>query len=93
MTPLLNRSRSNQGFTLIEMLIALGITVVVMASVFQLLHRGQESFQREPEVAEMTANARAGLSMIGRDLNLAGAEPLPAMSIAWTDGGGSSPIP
>ena len=91
MTPLLNRSRSNQGFTLIEMLIALGITVVVMASVFQLLHRGQKSFQREPEVAEMTANARAGLAMIGRDLNLAGSEPLPAMSIAWTDGGGIIP--
>ena len=66
MSPPLKRSRSNQGFTLIEMLIAIGITVVVMASVFQILHRGQESFRREPEVAEMTANARAGLDMEGR---------------------------
>ncbi len=38
MTILLHRSRSNQGFTLIEMLIAIAITAVVMASVFQLLN-------------------------------------------------------
>ena len=91
MTPLFNQSRSNQGFTLIEMLVAVGITVVVLASVFQLLYRGQESFRREPEVAEMTANARAGLDMISRDLGNAGLSSPPTMSIAWADGGGITP--
>jgi len=73
------------------MLIAIGITVVVMASVFQILHRGQESFRREPEVAEMTANTRAGLDMVSRDLANAGLSSPPTLSIAWADGGGNTP--
>ena len=91
MTTLLHRSRSNRGFTLIEMLIATGITVVVMASVFQLLKRGQDSFTREPEVADMTANARAGLDLISRDLAWAGLGSPPTMTIMWSDGGGINP--
>ena len=91
MTPLLNRSRSNQGFTLIEMLIAIGITAVVMASVFQLLKGGQDSFRREPEVADMTANARAGLDLISRDLANAGLKTPPRLAISWSNGGGNTP--
>ena len=91
MTILLHRSRSNQGFTLIEMLIAIAITAVVMASVFQLLKRGQDRFIREPEVADMTANARAGLDLISRDLTWAGFRSPPTMSIMWSDGGGINP--
>ena len=91
MTTLLHRSRSNQGFTLIEVLVALGITLVVMASVFELLKRGQDSFAREPEVADMTSNARAGLDLISRDLTRAGYESPPSLAIMWSDGNGTTP--
>ena len=45
------RDGGDKGFTLIEVLVALLITVIVMASVFMLLQKGQDSFRREPEVA------------------------------------------
>ena len=64
--------RSEKGFSLIEMMVAMMITMIVMASVFTLLQKGQTTFQREPEVAEMNQNARYGLDMIVRDLTDAG---------------------
>ena len=54
------RDNGDKGFSLIEILVALMVTMIVMAAVFMLLHKArQNSFRREPEVADMTANARA----------------------------------
>lgn len=64
---------SEQGFTLIEVLISILITLIVMASVFALLTRGQRSFQREPEVADLQQSARTVLNMVSRDILQAGA--------------------
>ena len=79
------------GFTLIEVLIAMAITLIVMASVFALMERGQRSFRREPEVTDMTASARAGLERISRDLTMAGYNTPATLSIMWDDGGGINP--
>ena len=87
------RDGGDKGFSLIEVLVALLITMIVMASVFMLLHKGQESFQREPEVADMTANARAGLDRISQDLVIAGYNTPASMAIIWSDGGGTPAIP
>ncbi len=85
------RDGGDKGFSLIEVLVALMITMIVMASVFMLLHKGQESFRREPEVADMTANARAGLNRISQDLTIAGYNTPANMAIVWQDGGGLTP--
>lgn len=61
------------GFTLIEVLISILITLIVMASVFALLTRGQRSFQREPEIADLQQSARTVLDMVSRDILQAGA--------------------
>lgn len=85
--------RSKKGFSLIEMMVAMMITMIVMASVFTLLQKGQTTFQREPEVAEMNQNARYGLDMIIRDLTDAGlGENLPVLfAVVPIDGGGDTP--
>lgn len=80
-----------RGFSLMEVLIAIMITMIVMASVFALLQKGQDSFRREPQVADMNANARSGLARISQDLTYAGYETPPNMSIMWFDGGGLTP--
>ena len=89
------RDGFDQGFSLIEVLVALVITMIVMASVFMLLQKGQESFRREPEIADMTANARAGLQRISLDLTIAGYNTPASMAIMWSDGGGTpaAPVP
>jgi prepilin-type N-terminal cleavage/methylation domain-containing protein len=86
-----NRLRTEKGFTLVEVAIAMVIAVAVMGAVFGLLIRGQSSFQREPEVADVSQNARSGLDMIARDLTMAGFRTPPATAILWKDGSGTTP--
>jgi hypothetical protein len=74
-----------------EVLVSLLITMIVLASVFGLLARGQDSFRREPEVADLNMNTRAGLDLISRDLLIAGHKTPPNMAVIWADGGGTTP--
>ena len=85
------RDGGDNGFSLIEVLVALTITTIVMASVFRLLAKGQDSFRREPEVADMQANARAGLDWISRDLVVAGYNTPATLTVIWANGGGDTP--
>ena len=64
---------SEPGFTLIEAMISIFLTMIVMTSVFALLTRGQRSFQREPEIADLQQRARTVLDMVSRDVLQAGA--------------------
>jgi len=80
-----------KGFSLMEVMVALLITMIVMAAVFVLLQRGQNSFRREPEVSDMNASARAGMERISQDLTVAGYNTPATMSIMWFDGGGITP--
>lgn len=61
-----------RGFTLIEVLISIVITMIVMASVFALLAQGQRAFEREPEIADLQQSARTVLDMVSRDILQAG---------------------
>jgi hypothetical protein len=45
----------------------------VMGAVFGLLTRGQRSFQREPEVADLQQSARTALDLVTKDILQAGA--------------------
>ena len=67
------REQDSRGFTLIEVLISMVITIVVMGAVFGLLTRGQQSFQREPQVADLQQSARTALDMVSKDALQAGA--------------------
>ncbi len=86
-----NSERDVRGFSVVEILIALVIAMVVMASVFMLLKKGQDSIQREPEVIDMTASARAGLRRVSQDLMVAGFNTPANMAVMWLDGGDKNP--
>jgi len=64
---------SERGFSLLEVLISIMITLIVMGAVFGLLTRGQKTFQREPEVADLQQSARTVLDLVTRDILQAGA--------------------
>lgn len=83
--------KRERGFSLLEVLIALAITMVVMASVFLLLQQGQDSFEREPEISDMTQAARSSVGRVSSDLALAGYNTPPAAAVMWSDGGGIAP--
>lgn len=64
---------SERGFSLIEVLISIVVTLIVMGAVFGLLTRGQKSFEREPEVADLQQSARTALDLVSRDILQGGA--------------------
>jgi prepilin-type N-terminal cleavage/methylation domain-containing protein len=65
--------RSDAGFTIVEMLIAMAIMLTVTGTVFSLLNPSQGIYQTQPEVADMQQRLRVGVDTISKDLVMAGA--------------------
>jgi type II secretory pathway component PulJ len=66
------RQRSEQGFTLVELLIATGIAMILLGSIYSLFSSHYLSFREQEQVAEAQQNAVAGLQIMSRDLVMAG---------------------
>ena len=85
-----------RGFSLVEVLISMLLTLVVMAAVYGLLLRGQQAFQREPQVVDLQQNGRSALTAVSADVLQAGtglppeypAFTTPVIDPAVGDGGG-----
>src|SRR5712691_7396859 len=93
------RSKSRQaGFTLLELLAALGIFLLVTGAAFTLLSSSQQRYQTESQVLTSFQEARLALDQMVRDVNDAGYPPptftdgVPADSasspFAWSTGAG-----
>jgi type IV pilus assembly protein PilW len=66
---------SQQGFTLIEMLIALAIGSLLLSSIYTFYINQKRLYDGREQVAEMQQNARAGLALIVREVRMAGYNP------------------
>ena len=64
-----------RGFTLVELLVALGIFLIVTGAAFSLLGSSQKHSQTESQVLTSFQEARLGLDQIVRDVNDAGFPP------------------
>src|SRR5215467_13710013 len=64
-----------RGFTLIEMLAALGIFLLITGAAFTLLSSSQQRYQTESQVLSSFQEARLGLDQMVRDINDAGFPP------------------
>ena len=65
----------HRGFSLIELLAALGIFLLITAAAFTLLNSSQQRYQTESQVLTSFQEARLGLDQIVRDINDAGFPP------------------
>jgi len=63
------------GFTLVELLVSLGIFLLVIGAAFTLLGSSQNRYQTESQVLTSFQEARLGLDQIVRDVNDAGYPP------------------
>ncbi|MGH9805552.1 MAG: PilW family protein [Candidatus Acidiferrales bacterium] len=95
----LTKSLSAAGFSLIELMMVLGIFLIVSGAVFQLLNTAQIRYRAEQEFLESFTGARVGVEMIVRDIHNTGypapytypgnfgKPPTPALYPAgtWTD--------
>src|SRR5712692_3011461 len=67
--------RRQVGFTLIELMVALGIFLLITGAAFTLLGTSKKHYQTESQVLTSFQEARLGLDQIVRDVNDAGYPP------------------
>ena len=77
--------KEQRGFTLIEMLAAMGIFLLVTGAAFTLLTSSQQRYQTDSQVLNSFQEARLGLDQMVRDINDAGFP-----SVSFTTGAPSS---
>ena len=68
-----NHTRSEAGFSLIEVLVATAIMLVVTGGIFTVLNPSGSMFKAQPEVVDMQQRLRVGIDTLRRDLIMAGA--------------------
>lgn len=66
------RASSASGFTLIEVLVALGLTSVVAIGLFTLSRVATQTFQQQQRVSEIQLRLRSAVEMLRSDLTRAG---------------------
>jgi len=78
-------ARPDAGFSLIELMVALVVTLIVSGAVYGLLTSGSSAFRKEPAMADRQANIRAAMDLIVGDLRGAGAG-MPPFTRVFTPG-------
>jgi prepilin-type N-terminal cleavage/methylation domain-containing protein len=63
----------NRGFSLVELIVALGVTLIVTATIFDLVGQSRRRFEAEPEVADRQQRIRSAVDALYRDLLMASA--------------------
>lgn len=67
--------RDGSGFTLLEMMVSMGIFLLICGSAFTLLGVSQKRYQSESQVLNSFQEARLGLDQMMRDISDAGYPP------------------
>lgn len=60
------------GFSLVELLVAMTVTMIVSGAIYGLLAKGNNAFRREPEMAARQQSIRVAMDLIMRDIGNAG---------------------
>ncbi len=71
-TNMKKEKQNSQGFTLVELLVAMAIALVVLAAIFYTFKSQQDSYVVQSQVAVAQQNVRAAMHMISRDIQMAG---------------------
>ena len=74
-----------QGFSMVELVIAMTVTLIISGAVFQLMTASQDAFRKEPGVADRQQSIRMALDIISQDIFRAGLK-LPTFAQSFTDG-------
>ncbi|MGE5256956.1 MAG: PilW family protein [Hyphomicrobiales bacterium] len=71
------RIRHNKGgFTLVELMVAMAIATIVLASIYAAFNAQMRRYTTEQQVVEMQQNIRAAMYLLKRDIRVAGYSPV-----------------
>ncbi|MBL8204277.1 MAG: hypothetical protein JNM09_08605 [Blastocatellia bacterium] len=89
------RKKTNErGFSILEMLVAMSITVGLTGTLFYFFKKAQDTFVVDGARTDLNQNFRAALDLMARDIQAAGAGiPMFLGPIASKDGGGTNTNP
>ena len=79
------KSSKESGFSLIELTVAMAITLIISGAIYGLLAKGQSSFRREPELSDRQQNIRVAMDLMQRDVSQGG-QKMGAWFQAFRDG-------
>jgi prepilin-type N-terminal cleavage/methylation domain-containing protein len=65
-------SRTDRGFTILELMVAMAIFLVICAAMFGLLQLSQQKYSSETQMSGSFQEARLGIDQIVRDINISG---------------------
>jgi Prokaryotic N-terminal methylation motif len=85
-------THSGRGFSLIELLISLGLGMLVIGTAVQLFSRGLNATFVVSQRAEMQQDLRAASNLLLKDISLAGAGMPPGQAVSLPSGTGIRPI-
>ena len=67
------RSKSkHSGFTLVELLIGIVVSLIILAGIYSVFQSQQVAFSNQEQINEMSQNIRAVLDLMAREVRLAG---------------------
>jgi prepilin-type N-terminal cleavage/methylation domain-containing protein len=66
------RGQTQSGFTLVELLVSMGIFLVICAAMFELLDLSQRKYNTETQMTATYQDARLAMDQIVRDINVSG---------------------
>src|SRR5687768_1560597 len=67
----LMRPSGSDGFSVVELIVSLSLTLVVTAAIFDLVGQARRSFDAEPEAADRQQRIRVAVDTLLRDLLMA----------------------
>ena len=73
---MLEKNRQRPGFTIVELVTAMGLAMMVLAGVVLLLSTSNRAYVAQDQVVSMEQNVRASLEVMGHELRMAGYIPL-----------------
>lgn len=66
---------TNKGFTLIELMLTLVISIVIVAAIYSAYSSQRDTYLAQEQVAEMQQNLRSAMDLLISDVRMAGFDP------------------
>jgi len=67
--------KAMQGFTLIELMVAMAIFAIIMTAIYETYFYQQKSYLKQEQVVDMQQGMRAGMFFMKKDIRMAGYDP------------------
>lgn len=79
------RNRQEAGFTLMELLVAVTLSLIAMAAIYSAYVTQQRAYETTQDVTAIQQNLRAGMYFLEKDLRMAGYDPQDSGSFGFTN--------